>query len=94
MCKPATPSSGLPTSWVGKTRRIGDRVLLCTHATLAHTFKRLQKQGRLDRFKDLLLWIDEGHHIMNAQVDRRRHDQQFDRRTCETLPGETAATLA
>ena len=47
---------------------IGDRILLCTHATLAHTFKKLKKQNRLDLFKDTMLWIDEGHHIMNAQV--------------------------
>ena len=45
-----------------------NRVLICTHATLAHTFKRLKKQNRLDLFKDTMLWIDEGHHIMNAQV--------------------------
>ena len=46
----------------------GDRLLVCTHATLARGYKYLKRQHQLGLFKDVVLWIDEGHHVMNAQV--------------------------
>ena len=49
----------------------GDRVLLCTHATLCKTYKKLRKQRRLALLQNLVLWIDEAHHIKNAQVKGR-----------------------
>ena len=56
------------TCFLNREHAPGDRVLLCTHATLAHTYKRLKKNGQLNLFKNTMIWIDEGHHIMNAQV--------------------------
>jgi superfamily II DNA or RNA helicase len=47
---------------------LGNRILLCTHATLAQAYKRLKRQHQLGLFKNVVLWIDEGHHVMNAQV--------------------------
>jgi superfamily II DNA or RNA helicase len=47
---------------------LGDRVLVCTHATLAHAYKRLKKRRQLALLKDLVLWIDEGHHAKNAEI--------------------------
>jgi superfamily II DNA or RNA helicase len=49
-------------------KTLGDRVLICTHATLARTYQKLAKQGHLELFDDTMLWIDEAHHVMNAQV--------------------------
>lgn len=48
--------------------QLGDRVLLCTHATLALAYKRLKRTRKLTLLKDTIVWIDEGHHVMNAQV--------------------------
>jgi hypothetical protein len=50
---------------------LGDRVLVCTHATLAHAHKRLKERRQLGLLKDLVLWIDEGHHAKNAQIAGR-----------------------
>lgn len=47
---------------------LGDRILVCTHATLAHAYKRLKQRHQLALLKDVVLWIDEGHHVKNAQV--------------------------
>lgn len=43
-----------------------DRILLCTHATLVAVYKRLKEEGKLSLLRDLLLWIDEAHHLKNA----------------------------
>ena len=50
---------------------LGDRILVCTHATLAHAYKRLKARGQLALLKDVVLWIDEGHHAKNAQIAGR-----------------------
>jgi hypothetical protein len=42
-----------------------DRVLLCTHATLLRVYIKLKEEGRLELLRDLLLWMDEAHHLMN-----------------------------
>jgi len=57
------------------TRRpisLADRILICTHATLAQAYRRLKRSNRLDALKNTLVWIDEGHHVMNAQVVNSR----------------------
>jgi superfamily II DNA or RNA helicase len=43
-----------------------NRILLCTHATLVSTFKKLNQENRLDLFLNLLCWIDEAHHVKNC----------------------------
>lgn len=45
-----------------------DRILLCTHATLVAVYKRLKENGKLSLLSDLLLWIDEAHHVKNAEA--------------------------
>jgi hypothetical protein len=52
----------------GKHTSLGDRILVCTHATLAQAYKRLKERRQLALLKNLVLWIDEGHHVKNAQV--------------------------
>jgi len=47
---------------------LGDRILVCTHATLAHAYKRLKKNRQLGLLGNTIVWIDEAHHVMNAQV--------------------------
>jgi len=56
----------------GPHRLFGNRVLVCTHATLAHAYKRLKKQRRLSLLKNTIVWIDEAHHVMNAQMVGRK----------------------
>ncbi|GAB4185879.1 MAG: hypothetical protein Tsb0015_03220 [Simkaniaceae bacterium] len=43
-----------------------DRILLCTHSTLLRAFRKLEKEKRLDLLSNLLLWLDEAHHVMNT----------------------------
>jgi hypothetical protein len=45
-----------------------DRVLLCSHATLVAAYNRLKIDGKLDLLKNLMLWIDEAHHVKNAEA--------------------------
>lgn len=52
-------------------KSLGDRILVCTHATLAHAYKRLKKRRQLALLKNVVLWIDEGHHAKNAQIADR-----------------------
>lgn len=56
----------------GGHRDLGDRILICTHATLARCYRKLQEQHRLSLIRDVVLWIDEAHHIMNAQIEGRK----------------------
>lgn len=46
-----------------------DRVLLCTHATLVKTYKKLKAENRLHLLTDLLLWVDEAHHVKNISME-------------------------
>lgn len=46
-----------------------DRALLCTHATLVTVYKKLKSEHRLNLFKDILLWVDEAHHVKNITVE-------------------------
>ena len=55
----------------GSHTSLGDRILVCTHATLAHAYKRLKAHRQLAVLKDVVLWIDEGHHAKNAQIAGR-----------------------
>jgi len=51
-----------------KPRTPAGQVLLCTHATLAQTYKLLKRRRKLNLFRDLTIWIDEAHHIKNARI--------------------------
>src|SRR4030095_15245078 len=46
-----------------------DRTILCTHATLVGVYKKLKGENRLYLFNNILLWIDEAHHIKNIEVE-------------------------
>lgn len=47
----------------------GNRVLLCTHATLVAVYKKLKEQGRLTLLNNSLFWIDEAHHVKNCHIE-------------------------
>ena len=53
----------------GTSGTLDGRVLVCTHATMALVFKRLTAGGELGLLSNCLLWIDEAHHVLNAQVE-------------------------
>lgn len=60
-------SSGI--QWLIKpSDTLSDKVLLCTHTTLVAIYKKLKQEGKLDLLSNLLIWIDEAHHVMNAAV--------------------------
>ncbi|MBS0656034.1 MAG: DEAD/DEAH box helicase family protein, partial [Verrucomicrobia bacterium] len=46
-----------------------DRIMLCTHATLLRVYLKLQQEERLDLLNNLLLWVDEAHHVMNMAFE-------------------------
>lgn len=48
---------------------LDDRVLLCTHATLVQAYKKLKAQNSLHLLTDLLLWVDEAHHVKNISME-------------------------
>ena len=53
----------------GPQKRFNDRILICTHATLVAAFRRLKASDELHLFHDLLLWIDEAHHMRNTEIE-------------------------
>ncbi|MGA2255137.1 MAG: DEAD/DEAH box helicase [Thermoguttaceae bacterium] len=53
----------------GASDTLGDRVLICTHATMAHVYKRFKADDKLGLLNNCVLWIDEAHHVRNAQVE-------------------------
>jgi hypothetical protein len=46
-----------------------DRTILCTHATLVEVYKKLKVENRLYLLNNVLLWVDEAHHIKNIEVE-------------------------
>lgn len=46
-----------------------DRIALCTHATLLAVYKTLKRTNRLHLLKNLNIWIDEAHHVMNVDLE-------------------------
>lgn len=43
------------------------RTILCTHSTLRETFKRLRDSQQLGLLKNLMIWIDESHHVTTQE---------------------------
>ncbi len=46
-----------------------DRILICTHATVVEVYKRLKKTKQLKLLRNLNCWVDEAHHIQNAEIE-------------------------
>ena len=55
----------------GKTvpGHLPSRVLLCSHATLVNVYKRLKRKNQLNLFGNVSVFIDEAHHVKNAQFE-------------------------
>gem|GEM_PF-1016456 len=51
------------------SKEFADRIIISTHATLIATYKKLKAENRLHLLDNLLLWIDEAHHIKNVLAD-------------------------
>lgn len=57
-------------NWLkGPYATLADRVLICTHATLVAVYKRLKETNQRKLLKNLLMWIDEAHHLKNAEIE-------------------------
>lgn len=57
-------------NWLkGKHADLNDRVVVCTHSTILNVYKRLRDSKKLALLKDLMLWIDEAHHVRNTKVE-------------------------
>lgn len=48
---------------------IGERTLICTHATLSNVFHSLTTRQRNKLFRNVIVWIDEAHHVQNQTID-------------------------
>lgn len=46
-----------------------DRILICTHATIVAVYKRLKDTNQRKLLHDLICWIDEAHHLKNAEIE-------------------------
>ena len=56
--------------WLSNSyQNLNDRVLLCTHATLVKAYKRLKAENQLHLLNNLLLWVDEAHHVKNVAME-------------------------
>lgn len=57
-------------NWLaGPVDSLDERVLLCTHATLVKFYKRLRDENSLHLLENLLLWVDEAHHVKNIAME-------------------------
>ncbi|WP_280524241.1 DEAD/DEAH box helicase [Legionella cincinnatiensis] len=53
--------------WLGSNGNLlSDRILVCTHATIALVYKKLYEERQLDLLSNLLLWVDEAHHVTSS----------------------------
>jgi superfamily II DNA or RNA helicase len=46
-----------------------DKTIICTHTTLVALYRKLKSLGKLQLLQNLLIWIDEAHHVKNVTVD-------------------------
>ena len=46
-----------------------DRTIICTHATLLALHTKLRDVNQLHLLNDLLIWIDEAHHVKNTATE-------------------------
>lgn len=67
------PTSGTTKALIrfieGPNGTYSDRIALCTHATLLAVYKALKKSDRLHILKNLNVWLDEAHHLMNMDLE-------------------------
>lgn len=65
--KPTKSTSEYIINWLKKPHSFfSERTLLCSHAALVAVHKKLKSEGHLNLFANLLLWIDEAHHVKGA----------------------------
>ena len=57
-------------AWLTKTgvQSLDDRTIICTHSTLIHLYKKLKQMNQLFLLDDLVIWIDEAHHLKNIEA--------------------------
>jgi hypothetical protein len=48
---------------------LSERTLICTHRALVLAHKKLKILGKEHLLQNLLLWVDEAHHIKNSETD-------------------------
>lgn len=60
-------------AWLkSKPAELADRVVVCTHSTILNVYKRLKETKKLALLKNLMLWIDEAHHVRNTKADAKK----------------------
>lgn len=57
--------------WVERNEcnSLEDRAVICTHATLIHLHKKLKNLKKTELLNDVLVWIDEAHHVKNIESE-------------------------
>lgn len=64
------PNTDYVIAWLKrKPTELNDRVVVCTHATLLNVYKELRETKQLRLLKNLLLWVDEAHHVRNTNIE-------------------------
>jgi superfamily II DNA or RNA helicase len=48
---------------------LSQRILLCSHATLVAAYKKIKENKSFDLLENLLLWVDEAHHLKSGVVE-------------------------
>lgn len=69
-CPPDEGTNKAVINWLKRDCvSFNDKILLCTHATLVAVYKKLKESNQRNLLKNLLLWIDEAHHLQNASIE-------------------------
>lgn len=64
--KPSKGTASYIEAWLEHGHNYFDeRMLICTHATVVALYRKLKANNRLYLLKNLLLWVDEAHHVKN-----------------------------
>lgn len=54
---------------INECNSLKDRTVICTHATLIHLHKKLKNLKKTELLNDVLVWIDEAHHVKNIESE-------------------------
>jgi superfamily II DNA or RNA helicase len=70
LCTPGTKGAVKHLiNWLkGSSSHLSERSLICTHQTLVKAYQKLKETGQLELLDNLLLWIDEAHHVKNVEM--------------------------
>ncbi len=57
-------------------KRFETRVRVCTHSTLVSVFKKLKKKKQTKLLNNLIVWLDEAHHLNISSTEQEEDEEQ------------------